>query len=273
MAKAFLTSLVFPLNLPLVPDERSGWRAYPVFKGCTQDRKTLSCHVSVLTHGNCPHLPHTHREEEILLLLSGEVDLILPDDTALGPDRRRRLKPGQCVYYLSWFPHTIETVSREPAQYLMLKWTAPYSGEGVPLPFGHFDLNVPILPGVETTGFRTGLVFEGPTGCMRKLHCHASTLSPGAGYSPHIDAHDVVIVVFSGEIETLGRRVVPHGIVFYPAGEPHGIRNPGAIPAHYAVFEFHGGECVPLWRKLGDPRRWKRKLLALINRGDRKAQT
>ncbi len=244
MAKDSLTSQVFHLHLPLAPDERKVWQGFPIFKGYTQNLNTLSCHVSVLTQGNSPHQPHTHREEEILLLLSGEADIILPENTALGPKRRQRLNPGQCVYYPSWFPHTIEAISHEPAQYFILRWTSSYYPEGTPLAFRQFDLNNTPLHTSGIDGFRMGLVLEGSTGCLRKLHCHSSTLLPGAGYAPHIDVHDVVIVVFSGEIETLGQRVTPNGIVFYPAGEPHGIRNPGTVPAHYVVFEFHSGEKV-----------------------------
>ena len=44
---------------------------------------------------------------------------------------------------------------------------------------------------------------------------------PGAGYDPHVDANDMVIIVLEGEIETLGERVAPHGVVIYPTGEPH----------------------------------------------------
>jgi hypothetical protein len=38
----------------------------------------MEVHVSSLAHGKMPHPPHTHREEEILIMLSGAADLILP---------------------------------------------------------------------------------------------------------------------------------------------------------------------------------------------------
>ena len=43
-------------------------------------------------------------------------------------------------------------------------------------------------------------------------------------------------------METLGQRVGPHSVIFCPAGEPHGIRNPGEVVAKYIVFEFHGNQ-------------------------------
>ena len=49
----------------------------------------------------------------------------------------------------------------------------------------------------------------------------------------------MAIVVLEGEVETLGKRVGPHGVIFYAAGEPHGMRNAGNVIARYIVFEFH----------------------------------
>ena len=66
-----------------------------------------------------------------------------------------------------------------------------------------------------------------------------SKLKPGGGYEPHMDSHEVVIIVLEGEVETLGRRVGPHGVIFYATDEPHGMHNPGDKTAKYIVFEFH----------------------------------
>jgi redox-sensitive bicupin YhaK (pirin superfamily) len=55
-----------------------------------------------------------------------------------------------------------------------------------------------------------------------------------------VDAYDVAIIVLEGEVETLGQRVAPHGVIFYAAGEAHGLSNPGTTTARYLVFEFHG---------------------------------
>ena len=105
---------------------------------------------------------------------------------------------------------------------------------------------------------------------LHKLECHVSTVAPGAGLEPHVDAHDVAIVVLEGEIETRGQRVGPNSVIFYPADESHGIRNSGTVVARYVVFEFHRRRVDRLWRssegdpallaKLTDPRRWRRAL-------------
>jgi quercetin dioxygenase-like cupin family protein len=245
------------LTIPLPPDERAGWKPYYQYEGPTSNCAFLSCHVSVLVPGHCPHPPHSHREEEILLVLAGETELLLPEPATGNPTGSVHLQPGQFAYYPAGFPHTLRAGKGAPANYLMFKWYAAGASSGPCLGFGQFDLMHSPLETEAPRGYQARLLFEGPTRYLDKLHVHVTTLAPGAGYADHADRHDVAIIVLEGEIETLGRRLKPHALVYYAAGEPHGMCNPGAEPARYAVFEFHG-ERVPFLRKVSDPRRWKR---------------
>lgn len=235
-----LTSWTYPLQIPLEPDVEEGWKAYYLFKGYTSEMKSLTCHASVLIQGHKPHPPHVHKQEEILLLLHGEVDLIISDGLTPHETKRRRLKRGELVYYPSNFAHTLQTVSEVPANYMMYKWYANRKENGTVLKFGHYNV-FESLPETEgENGFFTSLLFEGSTAFLKKLHCHISTLSPKMGYEPHDDDYDVSIVIFEGEVETLGKRVGPQSVIYYAAGEPHGMYNPGEVAAKYIVFEFHG---------------------------------
>lgn len=238
--KKRISSTIHPLQIPLQPDHETGWKAYPQFKGATLNISSLSCHVSVLTQGNCPHPPHTHAEEEILMLLTGEADLLLPDEASLGESRRMHIKAGDFVYYPAFFPHTLECVSEMAANYLMLKWSSGRQVRNHGLAFDRFDTTMPEARSTRDNGFHSRRVFQGATGHLRKLHCHATLLEPGGGYDVHVDRHDVVVVMLAGECESLGQRFVPNDIVVYAAGEPHGMRNPTDESAHYVVFEFHG---------------------------------
>jgi quercetin dioxygenase-like cupin family protein len=269
-----LNRQIHPLRLPLAPDVEAGWKPYSILDGFTGDLQWLSCHASALSQGRCPHPPHTHDEEELLLLLAGEVDLILPDAQTADGNQRRRLRPGQLVYYPAHFAHTLETVSEIAANYMMFKWGGDRAKRASPLAFGQFNISDQLTDTDPGDGFRPRLVFEGPTAYLQKLHCHTSTLAPSAGYEPHIDPYDVAIVVLEGEVETLGSRAGPHSVIFYPAGEPHGMHNPGETTAKYLVFEFHGSQglskgsllarTASLLAKLRDPRRVKRKLKQMV---------
>jgi quercetin dioxygenase-like cupin family protein len=179
--------------------------------------------------------------------------------------QRSQLRPGEFVYYPAGFAHTLRTTSGEPATYVMFKWHGEEGDARPTLPFGRFG----------TEGGAGRRLFEGPTRYLRKLHSHLTVLEPGGGYEPHVDAYDVAIVVLDGDVETIGGRAAPNDVIFYVAGEPHGMRNVGRTPARYVVFEFHGhtppGVDAPsaagaLLTKLTDRRRWSLKLGELRRR-------
>jgi radical SAM protein with 4Fe4S-binding SPASM domain len=236
-----LKSRLCPLRLPLAADNNNGWTPHPFFCGSTRSLALLSCHASALAPNFSPHPPHAHPEEELFLLLSGELDLILPDYKNSTQTTRVSMKPYQLIFYPAGFAHTIKTRSAQPANYLMLKWQNSLLNACSAISFSSFDLSVSHAHAQNQPGFQPRLLFEGPTAYLKKLHCHVTTLAPQAGYAPHKDPYDVVIVILEGEVETLGQRVGPHSVIFYAAGEPHGMRNPSPVlTARYVVFEFHG---------------------------------
>jgi radical SAM protein with 4Fe4S-binding SPASM domain len=235
-----LHSSVHPLHLPISASDAQDWSSCHIFDGAAKSANFLSCHVSRLAQSCCPHPEHTHPEEEILLLLSGQVDCIVQPEVGSQKSARIRLQPFHGLYYPRGFAHTLQTLSSEPAHYLMLKWQRKRSRHAPPLACGPYALGACSSDRQVGDGMRRRLVFEGATGYLKKLHCHVSTLEPLAGYAPHADSYDVIIVVLEGEIETLGRRVGAHSVIFYAAGEPHGLRNPDtSLAAHYVVFELH----------------------------------
>jgi mannose-6-phosphate isomerase-like protein (cupin superfamily) len=231
-----LANQIHQLSIPLELDKGINWKPLPIFRGSTPNLEDLACHVSALAPGHSPHPPHRHPEEELLLLLAGDVDLILPDSA----EKRIRLRCGEFVYYPAEFLHTIESAGDEPANYLMLKWRDASENVDPRLSFRRFDVLAREAGHQAGAGWRAGRLFEGATAYLKKLHSHVSVLELGAGYEPHADGHDVVIILFQGEVETLSQRVRPKGVIFHSAGQLHGIRNVGAERAKYLVFEFHG---------------------------------
>jgi len=86
--------------------------------------------------------------------------------------------------------------------------------------------------------------FEGPTGNLEVLECHASTLNPGA--TNHVilkRPNDEVIIVKEGTIEAYVNdkwvRVGPGSVIFNAANVPQSMRNVGDGPATYHVIMFH----------------------------------
>ena len=272
-----LTSSIHRIKLPLKQDLGRKWTMFPFFRGSTPNVIDIECHVSILEQGEVPHPPHRHQEEELLILISGEVDLLLPGNESMHGSERQRLKVGEFVYYPANFPHTLQTLSKEHATYLMFKWhsVSPiYKSNS--LGYGIYSSLNKQPEAMNDSAFQVQLLFEGPTDNLNRLHCHNSYLAPGGGYDEHFDSHDVAILVLEGEVDTLNERVGPNGVIFYRAGERHGMQNKGSIAARYIVFEFHGNhirfidmlnfKLHTLVEKLTDPMRWKRKTACILKR-------
>jgi uncharacterized cupin superfamily protein len=213
-----------------------GWIPYHLFHGPTSLLTEMEAHVSVLSPGCQPHPPHCHVQEEILIVLRGEAEILIGEGA--DPARVECLGSGSFVYYPAYQYHTIRNTSSSPVTYLMYKWQAALAEVNYPMQTKIFHANgVP-----QTSPFQPmsmGVLFEATTAYLDELQAHVTDLQLGAGYPAHIDEHDVAIIVFTGSVETLGQRLGPGGTVFYPAGEPHGMRNVGDEPARYLVFEFH----------------------------------
>lgn len=235
-------SWVGRLRLPLEEDERTGWNPHRIHAGPTPCVDHLTCHASVLSPGNTPHEPHAHAEEEILVMLDGEAELVLVDEG--GTRRTETVRRGAFAYYPEGQLHTIRNASDGPATYLMFKWRngEPEEEPGAVLStrIVRFDEKESSSDSRKSGGWATRHLLRGRTRHLHGLTAHRTVMAAGGGYAPHVDPYDVGIVLLSGTVETLDRRLEPHDVVFYAAGEPHGMRNPGDEPASYLVFEFHG---------------------------------
>jgi uncharacterized cupin superfamily protein len=248
-----VTTIVHPFSPQHTAASNEPWQAFGFFHGPTVSLEAMECHASMLVPGHSPHPPHTHIEEELLIALDGEAEILITDGPTPDHARIERLSPGDFVYHPAFQYHTIRNAGGRTISYLMFKWQAAPTVTAPPLGSSIFRLGG-IAPRVEAVPFKTTLLFEHPTAFLSKLHAHATDLQPGAGYEPHADEYDVAIVVLAGKVETLGRIVEPFGVVYYAAGELHGMRNVGDGPARYLVFEFHAPKdgqpkwADPSWR-------------------------
>lgn len=236
-----IPSAIRSLDHQPAADSTKNWQPFPLFKGRTAALDTMSCHAAILRPGYSPHPPHAHQDEELLIVLDGKADLLVSDGPQFEGAKAIPVRAGDFAYYPAFHHHTIRNSSDRPVHYLMFRWNRTEAEA----PSGKLKAVVvhdplPAEP-IDGRGFAARTVFEGRTQWLRKFHCHTSRLEPGAGYAPHADAYDVAILVLSGRVQTLGREAGKGELIFYPAGELHGMRNPGTEPAHYLVFEWHGG--------------------------------
>lgn len=245
---AFMPTVIKQVELPLEEHREEGRQSCQLGGGITPTVDRMNCHMSILSAGVMPHEPHSHLDEELLIMLSGEADLVMVPERITGKQERYRLEAGSLVFYPAFFTHTIHNRGSEPATYLMFKWHAAVPSRA-DSQAGVYQYAFPELSvdNRHEKPWESRKVLDFPTRHLKRLHCHVSLLQPGAGYDPHRDRYDVAILLLQGTVETLGRKVEPFSLIYYSAGEVHGMRNIGNSPACYLVFEFHPGPAGNRW--------------------------
>lgn len=256
-----------PIAVPL-PAHGRDFKPHHFFEGPSPVHDVIESHASVLQPGAMPHRPHTHIEEELLIILDGQADLLLGESDDPDAATRHPVTRGDFAYYPAFQFHTLQNTGAAPLSYVMFKWrntpfevTAPLETRVCRYP------GRPVLaPG---SSFRSSLVFEVPTSFLGTLHAHFSVVAPGGGYAVHTDDHDLAIVMFEGEVETLGRTLTAHDVLYCAAGIPHGLQNRSTAPAHYLVFEFHAPEDGRVLRSTHDLRPLPRRTDPWLQRARR----
>jgi len=231
----------YAISICEVADTNMSWKPEFLFRGASACTDFLQCHQSSLIPGHIPHPPHAHPEEELLIVFSGEANLILSGSGIEEEAQHQRVKAGDIVYYPAYFEHTLQAISENPANYLMIKWKNQELLSRNALEYKYYQALDMYRDLEGVNGFSCRTLFEGQTKYLKKLHCHLSFLKSGAGYGEHADDYDVLIFLLEGVVETLGRYFGRNSVIYYAKGEPHGMFNPALIDAKYIVIEFHGG--------------------------------
>ena len=89
-----------------------------VFQDRTATLDELELHVTTLLPGQTPHPPHTHPDEEVVIVREGVVE------TVLG-DRSQVVGPGSGSFQAASQPHTSRNVGSGPGTYHVIKWNSP----------------------------------------------------------------------------------------------------------------------------------------------------
>jgi XRE family transcriptional regulator, regulator of sulfur utilization len=78
----------------------------------------LEMHVTTLNPGLASHPPHTHPNEELVIIREGTVEV-------LSGGAWKRLGPGSVVFNASNSPHALRNVGETPATYHVINWKTP----------------------------------------------------------------------------------------------------------------------------------------------------
>jgi (S)-ureidoglycine aminohydrolase len=96
-----------------VPSDIGGRRQ--MFDRPTAMFDNFEMHVSTLNEGLTNHPAHTHRAEEFVLVIDGEVQMQVGDDTV-------HAQAGDLIFLASMIPHSLDNVGKGPTTYFAFQY-------------------------------------------------------------------------------------------------------------------------------------------------------
>jgi XRE family transcriptional regulator, regulator of sulfur utilization len=96
----------------------------------TRTLAELEMHITTLNPHTASHKPHTHPNEEMVIVKEGTLQ-------AHVNGREVVVGPGSVLFYASMQPHAVQNVGDTPATYFVINWASPGSGtKKIPQPPG-----------------------------------------------------------------------------------------------------------------------------------------
>ena len=80
-------------------------------------------HVTTLNPSLASHAPHTHPNEEVVILKEGTLEVYSNGDTVT-------VGPGSVLFFASNQSHGVRNVGTAPATYHVINWRSPAGGTG-----------------------------------------------------------------------------------------------------------------------------------------------
>lgn len=100
-------------DVPMVESERGGRRQ--IFDRATSMFGRFEMHVTTLNKGLVSHAPHTHRAEEIILLIKGDAEMQIGDS-------QNKTSPGGLVFLGSQVSHALKNTGDGQCEYFAFQW-------------------------------------------------------------------------------------------------------------------------------------------------------
>ena len=95
-----------------------------VFRAPTATLEELEYHVTTLNPAQSPHEPHTHVNEEVIIVKEGAVEAYVNGEW-------KPATTGSLMFFASNVPHTVRNAGAVPATYHVVNWKSPgMSGKG-----------------------------------------------------------------------------------------------------------------------------------------------
>ena len=204
-----------------------------VLEGKTFALESFETHASTLEPGKVPHPPHTHADqEELMIVKEGQVKITIAGQSKI-------LGPGSIAFAMPGDEHGIENAGSTTATYYILK----YKGK---LPMdagGSFMLDWNDLKTNNTgKGYRRDF-FNKATSQLAQFEMHTTALNKDSvSHAPHTHLQEEIILIIRGNVTMhIDGKLYPASagdLVFLSSGIPHALLNTGKEQCEYFAFQW-----------------------------------
>lgn len=215
-----------------------------VARNPTATFKEFECHISTLNPNLASHPPHTHPQEELIILSDGELDVHINGTNT-------RVGPGSLFFFASNDPHAVQNRGDKPATYFVFNFatavTPTLRGQAAqPAIPGRLGSSIFDWSKLEVKATKSGErrdVIDRPTLTLANFECHITTLKAGeTPHAPHRHPDEEIILIKEGQLDVTingtTQRAGPGSICFLSSGDEHGWKNAGDTVATYYVIRI-----------------------------------
>lgn len=100
-------------DVPFKPHDKGGVRQY--FTTSTAMMRRFDIHLTTLNAGLKSHDPHTHKAEEMILMIDGNAEMQIGDAV-------KKATTGDLIYLESLIPHAIKNDDTKSIMYFAIQW-------------------------------------------------------------------------------------------------------------------------------------------------------
>lgn len=111
--KAIPSILVDWDEVPVQENEKGFRRQH--FNQSTVLFEKFDMHATTLKQGEISHAPHTHRQEEILIVRKGNIEMQIGDTF-------QKAQPGDIIFLNSYVPHALKNLGKGDCEYFAFQW-------------------------------------------------------------------------------------------------------------------------------------------------------
>jgi (S)-ureidoglycine aminohydrolase len=210
-----------------------------IMEGSTTSLAYFEMHASSLQPGKAPHPPHTHADqEELIIVKEGQVKITINGVS-------NTMGPGSIAYAIPTEEHGIVNAGKTQAIYYVLKYKSklPMELERAKQNGGSFMINWDTVTVKKTDKGQRREFFNRPTSQLVKFEMHTTALNAGLdSHAPHTHKEEEIILIVRGNVTMhIGDgfyKAGPGDIVFLSSMISHNLINTGTEQCEYFAFQW-----------------------------------